>query len=92
MGEVVQFPNRVEKPKRRRWGRWRPMTAEEYKLVHLFMESPKLCESSPFVCAMIDKAYTADDRITDRQGEAMRDVARDWGLMGSPPADEPAAS
>jgi hypothetical protein len=86
MGEVFEFPARRQR------SRWRQITPEEYDLLVLFNENPVLWGTSPFVRAMIEKARVGGT-ITDNQGKAILDVARDWGLMGSPPTgNEPVAS
>jgi len=50
-----------------------------------FSQNPDLWGTSPFVRAMIEKARV-NGRITDNQGKAILDVARDWGLIGKEPA------
>jgi hypothetical protein len=83
MGEVVQFPAKAEAKKQR--SRWRHITREEYELLVQFSQNPDLWGTSPFVRAMIEKARVKG-RITDNQGKAILDVARDWGLIGKEPA------
>jgi hypothetical protein len=95
MGEVIEFPGRVcrEEPGSvRRRSRWRHITREEYELLVLFSQNPDLWGSSPFARSMVEAAR-AGRPITDKQGAAIFEVARDWGLMGSPAmGNEPAAS
>jgi hypothetical protein len=87
MGEVIEFLARPLRSARR--SRWRQITPEEYDLLVLFSQNPDLWGTSPFVRAMIEKAGVGGT-ITDNQGKAILDVARDWGLTAI--GNEPAAS
>jgi hypothetical protein len=58
MGEVIQFPAKVEVKKRR--SRWRPITPEEYDCLVQFSQNPDLCRRSPFLLAMIERGHAPE--------------------------------
>ena len=86
MGEVVQFPGPRPIPEcagppksssRQRPSEWRPMTDEERNLALAFQAYPELLNLSPFAEAMLIRAIRGMP-ITERQAEAIRDVARSY--------------